>query len=368
MNKKAYNPTALLIRRFVAITLTVLAVLTMFWPSAVALGGTFRTEEKSRMQEYQRSLEDFADDDPYAEYMRAYAAYSDIRMLLETRIEKAEKQGDSETARALRTVEDALEELNANRSIEKINRTFFSGVFAAFEDLGVSFEEAREILSGLPYYTDKSRELWPDEIKPFDSELKAVKIGAIGYNVLFFLVIALGAGAVVMMLLNRSGVVTLLHAIFSLLLAGLAIGLWVILLIKGENLLIPGVSAFAMPIFAIAACFVYRRDKNCKGVFPKRTAEPVTETAETPVEAPVSREQMQQLQEEPAQDEWICSVCNGRNALTDETCAFCGSGRNGEQDAPQPIASEPEPPRCKNCGEPVLPDMKFCVRCGTKLE
>lgn len=365
MRTKEYRPTALLIRRFVAITLTILSVLALFWPSAIALGGTFRTEQKVRVQEYREELRE--EEGEYYRGYQAYIAHNVIQNLLTERIERAEKQDDPETAGALRTVSGAIQELVANKSIEMINRDFFSGLYTAFEDLGLSFEEIREIAAKLPYYADKSRELWPKDLEPFDSEIRMAKLGVIGYNVLFFLVIALGVGAVILMFLNRTEVLTVLHAFFSLLLAGLAIGLWIILLINGEHLLIPGVSAFLTPIFAIAACFVYQRDKRCSGIFPKRAAAP--EPAEGPVlqepaeepsyVAPLPQGQMKRQAPEP--DEWVCPVCNGRNALSDRFCSYCGTGREQEP------APEPETPHCPNCGEPIDPDMKFCVRCGAKL-
>lgn len=387
-----------IIRRFVAILLVGLAVVSLFWPSVIAVGGTVRKDLKAEID----SLEDYIARNSYEIENRygsvdTFAARQTSNYLFEYLYqsgERAKKAGDSETYETYSVAAGIIREFSTylNRSIIT---DFFGTLYKAGKDLGLSFEEIREIIVQLPYFADKAEEMWPAEVKAYDGAIKGIKYGNIGYNALFFLVIALAAVAVVLMFLNKSKFWVVLFTIFAVLFAGVFIALWIFLLTKGVKLFIPGVSMFALPILAIAACIVYKRDKSYKGVFPKheKKERPVARVeapavpayeAYAPVAAPVftpapeptfvpeepvkeaeeivekTVEEAEETEEAVAEavneavENWICPGCGAANDTDSKFCTECGT-------------KKVEAPVCPNCGAPVREGVKFCTKCGAKL-
>ena len=407
-----------LIRRFIAIILVGLAIVSLFWPSVIAVGGTMRKDLKAEID----SLEEYVEKNRYELENRygsvdLFTARQTYRYLFEYLYrsgERAKAAGDLDTYETYSVAAGIIREFS-----EKLNRNittdFFGTLYRSGKDLGLSFSEIRKLVGQLPYFADKASEMWPAEVKAYDGAIKGIKYGNIGYNVLFFLVIALAIAAIVLMFMNRSKFWVILFTIFAVLFAGIFIALWIFMLVKDFHMFIPGVSMFALPILAIAACIVYKRDKSYKGIFPKRekkerpvarveapiqpayepyvapvaapvftpapepepvftpepepvfTPEPVKEAIEAqpeepvfvPAEEPAPAEEPTPAEEpaaeEPAVEGWPCPNCGLINEADSKFCTGCGTRK--------PDAA----PVCPNCGAPVREGVRFCTKCGTKL-
>ena len=346
------RPAALLIRRFVAVVLTLLSVGALFWPSAIALGGTLRVETKEEIRNIEKELDDYRDDSDEGKYARA--AYY---LVLDT-IRGYQKTTDKDAKKAAKEAENIFRSItDINYMSEGVVYSMLSTVYGAIKDLGLSYEEIREVISKLPYFASKAQEVWPQDAEPYKGLIDGVRYGAIGWNALFFLMLALAAAAVVMMILNRSKVFSILYAIFAVLLGGAFIALWIFLLVKGVHVMMPGVAAFLLPILAIAACIVYKRDKSYRGVFPKRQKKPAPVPAPAPEVVNPGREERAFEDEQafvhsyrpaaepaaayaPVEAGWLCPVCGERVNETARFCTKCGTPKAAP--APEP-APEPEP-------------------------
>ena len=263
-----------LIRRFVAIALTLLSVGALFWPSAIAVGGTLRVELRDQIETIEEKWEDVREGEYYVpDYYDSskegsFLANSMNELIVGT-LRSFENPSDPDTTEIVRDLQEIYGSLFGGLVPAGIRQKFLETLYNAIRDLGISFNESREIVSGLPYFVDKARENGVLEADD-DGVFMLIRLCVIGYNVLFFLVIALAAAAIVMMVLNRSKVFSILHAILSVLYGGAFIALWVLALLNGSSMLLPGVGAFLLPILAIAACIVYKRDRSYTGAFPKR--------------------------------------------------------------------------------------------------
>lgn len=377
-----------LIRRFVAIALTLLSVGALFWPSAIAVGGTLRVELRDQIETIEEKWEDVREGEYYVpDYYDSskegsFLANSMNELIVGT-LRSFENPSDPDTTEIVRDLQEIYGSLFGGLVPAGIRQKFLETLYNAIRDLGISFNESREIVSGLPYFVDKARENGVLEADD-DGVFMLIRLCVIGYNVLFFLVIALAAAAIVMMVLNRSKVFSILHAILSVLYGGAFIALWVLALLNGSSMLLPGVGAFLLPILAIAACIVYKRDRSYTGAFPKRERkargekpEPAHKKEEKPAERvdPFMKEANAPAAPNPAADGWLCPVCNGMNDASAKYCTFCGTVRpEPEPEEDEPLFSEPEPEepepktlRCPSCGAEMELGMRFCTKCGTKL-
>ena len=389
MEKHTGNRTSLMIRRFVAIVLTLLSVGALFWPSAIALGGALRRETREWVDQTETDLEKIEESEFY--YVRDYCEPdqegSEIANRMHARIlaiiEENKNTEDEELKEAYTDAGELYDILFGNLAPIGIRQGFFEKVYDAIKDLGVSFFEVRNIVSDVPYFLEKASDRALIESEGDVDGVLVVRLFVYGYNVLFFLVIALAAAAVIMMALNRIKVFSILYAIFAVLFGGAFIALWVFALLKGNHMLLPGVGAFALPILAIAACIVYKRDKSYKGVFPKRERKVRVEPAPAFEPEPFDPRGNQYVKKAPAPfdipapvaEGWQCPVCQGINELSAKYCTFCGTVRPEPEPEPEPepmyeIPAEPEQKmlRCPNCGEEMELGMRFCTKCGTKIQ
>ena len=399
MNK--YSGT-LLVRRFIAIILTVLSVLTLFWPSMIALFGTLRTEERLGIAEFEDELERRKISSGSKKEREAISVqvYSDLLIRLDTFRQEALLDGDKDAADTLEGISDAITEYVKNGN-SSVNETLFLTLYRSVKNLGFSAAELRSILSIMPYYADTAHTLWTkEEREEFDSLIPLTHLAVIVYNVLFFLMIALGAAAVVLMLLNRSKVMTVLYTIFAVLFSGCFIAAGVFLFINNFHMLIPGLAAFMMPILAIAACIVYKRDKTYNGVFPKRQ-KPVKAAQPAPAYTPAPKyvpepapkfdpepapkfvpepapvfEPAPKYVPEPVEEPMTAPLIAPDDEEPEGSALYVPDYDEdpGEKTVVVPRYSEPmpeakpvqKPKYCTNCGAPLAGGAHFCTRCGTK--
>jgi ribosomal protein L40E len=397
-----------ILRRFLAILLTGLAILSLFWPSVLAVGGTMRKDLKVAIEEMEDEIEQYrayyGANDKEIEKEIASEVSGYILGYCRMNAQNAGQAGNQEMSNFWNNAFSILNTLNHNVPVS-ISTDLYTTIYRSVKNLGFSYEEFREIIVQLPYFAEKAQDMIPQLRSDAEPYVTAIKYGNVGYNVLFFLVIALAAAAIVLMFMNRSKFWVILFTIFAVIFAGIFIALWILMLTNGVRLFIPGVSMFALPVLAIAACIVYKRDKRYKGIFPKREkkeietarvetpvqpafeayapvaapvftpvkeaepvfapAEPVKEepvfapeepAAEEPVFVPVAPEAEEPVREAVEADEegWICRECGERNDADAKFCTYCGT-------------KKAEAPVCPNCGAPVREGVKFCTLCGTKL-
>ena len=243
------NQTAAnLVRRFAAILLVVLAIVCLFWPSIISTvederddkedmyesyldaqdGADRAKEKKERIRELKKSM-DFSTADAKA-FMNAYYAHTDLQYKPDLSLSE------------LRTMS------TASWTITRLGDKYIPN--ASIDDFSEQEEESFTL----------------------------IKITTILTNVAFFGMLAAGVGAIVLMVLNKNGAVNFIFLAFAVLGTAAA----VFFLIRSNAIAEEymdkdgswglGVSLFLMPIFALAACILYKRDKSYPGAFPKRTA------------------------------------------------------------------------------------------------
>lgn len=385
MNK--YSGT-LLVRRFIAIILTVLSVLTLFWPSMIALFGTLRTEERLEIAEFEDELEWRKINSGSKKEREAISAqmYNMLLDTLDAYRQDAIRDGNKDAANTLEGVRNAITEYVENGK-SSVNETLFLTLYRSVRNLGFSAAELRSILSLMPYYADTAHTLWTkEEREGFESLIPLAHLAVIVYNVLFFLMIVLGAAAVVLMLLNRSKVMTVLYTIFTVLFGGCFIAAGVFLFINNFRMLIPGLAAFMMPILAIAACIVYKRDKTYNGVFPKRQ-KPVKAAQPAPAYTPAPKfvpeptpkyvpEPAPKYVPEPVEEPMTAPLSTPDDEEPEGSALYVPDYDEDpdEKTVDVPRYSEPmpeakpvqKPKYCTNCGAPLEGGAHFCTRCGTK--
>ena len=429
-NQKAGNPAAtLILRRFIAIVLTLLAVGALFWPSAIALGGTFRTDLKEAIEPIEEEWENKSFKSEAKE--NEFLAPRMNELVLGT-LKSVADSDDEDTRLWAEYIADVYgsfgyEEGAFVKVSEKTSNAFLATLFKSIRNLGFSFNEFRTVASGTTYFLDKMNESGMVEEEADKAMITYTKIGIICYTVLFFLLIALAAAAVVMMFLNRSKGFSVLFAVLASLLGCAFIAVWVFALVIGNHMLLPGIAAFLLPILSIAACIVYKLDKSYKGIFPKREKRQKREKREKPTREPQPAQQrgaqyarredrVRRPQESAfaptaplfpdtgAEGGWMCPLCGAKNLDAAKFCTKCGSSKPVAAPEPEPVfdpepepvfepepapvfdpesapepepvfAPEPEPvqetpqiPRfCPQCGTETTPGMKFCTACGRKL-
>ena len=369
--------TAKIVRRFVAILLVGLAILSLFWPSVIAVGGTLRKDLQASVNELETYLDRNAYDiaDRYGS-REAYIYRATSEYMLDyfrLNAQKAQQAKEEELSNFFSNAYYIFGTLRENVA-PRINFEFYNTIYRSLKNCGLSFEEFREIFTQLPYFAEKTLDYNPqhtDQIKPVAT---AIKYGNICYNVLFFLVIALAAAAIVLMFMNRSKFWVVLFTIFAVLFAGIFLALWIFLLVKDFHLFIPGVSMFALPILAIAACIVYQRDKRYSGIFPKRErkehpvarietpSEPMPQSYAAPVFTPVEPVKEAPAEEPAPENGWTCPSCHAANDADSNFCTYCGT-----QKPAAPAFEETKEPVCPNCGAPLNEGAKFCTKCGTRV-
>ena len=387
------NQTAAnLVRRFAAILLVVLAIVCLFWPSIISTvederddkedmyesyldaqdGADRAKEKKERIRELKKSM-DFSTADAKA-FMNAYYAHTDLQYKPDLSLSE------------LRTMS------TASWTITRLGDKYIPN--ASIDDFSEQEEESFTL----------------------------IKITTILTNVAFFGMLAAGVGAIVLMVLNKNGAVNFIFLAFAVLGTAAA----VFFLIRSNAIAEEymdkdgswglGVSLFLMPIFALAACILYKRDKSYPGAFPKRTAPAYGGCSDAPrAERPANNGWADAAPSErparPANNGWADAAPSERPARPARPATNGGwadampserparparpmtnggwtdaapSERPAANDWAEPEsaaetqilderpAEEPQPVAqetvwyCKVCGTQNLPGAKFCPNCGTR--
>lgn len=286
------NSKSVVIRRYVAIGLTLLTILFLFWPSVIIINRDSDAWEpitkytrKYNREEYSRL---FSDD--WAKEYRRHSTVSaeDMKLAKEAGLE----------------VYDLMEDDDYNASIFRL-RGFVPKLmrFAGDED--------GEILSSA--FT-------------------------IILNSLFFTLIGLAVASALMMLFNQSRVFGILHVVLAFLTAAafLVLGLSGVIAKNAASSHItispvyPGAATFLLPAFALAAVIVYKRVKPGKAALKAAVPDPQpVHTQQTFSQQPINPMWNQQPAEAQPQTEanWTCPSCNANNPASDGFCSYCGTKR-----------------------------------------
>lgn len=342
---------SLLIRRIIAIALTVLAAASLFWPSMIRLNSDYREMLNAKLSqippyELERSLQRNARDIASKLSADPQKVLSDMKKLY-----GIVKDG-SVTAYELQ--QSAL--IGGG----------YSDQVKAMIDQQLSYRIYDSYYDAYTYQTIPAAETYKNYVT-------YAKIGVIVYNVLFFAMLACCLLSIVLMILNKRAL-NVLHTVFAFLLIG-AFTAAIILsnrYTKGSfyslfgssryygeyevsipNPFVPGVSLFLTPILSLAACILYRRGSKEKAAAPAYTS------AYAPAYTPAWQPQPVAPQPEPVKD-WTCPCCNAKNPLDADFCEYCG-GRNP---APMPKKPVQRTVFCTHCGKQIDADMRFCKFCG----
>ena len=382
------------VRRFIAIGLTVLSLVFLFWPAVLGYtDGETRTEYRVLYENrriYKRS-------DSYR-YEREEALY-------------AYQLGYGEDGGAYLSAKETYADYEYKPSVSLLELRSYYTAFLTLQ----SIEERNDT-----YASDSEL-----------SELRAENrdqliLFTVALNVLFFGLLLTGVLSILFSLLNKGNGFAITHAVLAFLCAAA-----VIFIIVSSNrslreafhynesaaaslLIGPDAALFLIPAFALAACIVYRRDRALKGAFPKRGASeapapvpvrnpyaprPVPEiptpaygnpdpyAAYVPQPRPVYERPVRVPKAEPKhiypvpgsakpaaqptalfgktppseETPWVCPQCEAQNTPESRFCSLCGSKR------PEKMPAEEAPAFCPNCGTALEPGSRFCVFCGTKL-
>ncbi len=272
--------------RFIAVILTLLSLTSLFWPAMLNYSREYLADVKEDREDYY------------------YYHYDHIT--------KAD-------AKALANAEIAPVYITGAYS-------FFSyRNFLSFYFMGQSMEDkymkkdwdSKSLSSHYKTYQDYLNSLSKEK----KLERTTTIAGAIVGNVLFFGLLACGILAIILYSLNRTRAFGIIFAVLTL----LADIFFIVVLIYMKHIkapiTAPGIGMFLMPLLAIAACIVYRRDRG-----PVLSDAPTEQTVQpphpfNPPSPPLA--EMQQQNDEAAM--WVCPVCGNSNPVSYGFCANCGT-------------------------------------------
>ena len=373
VDKKKQN--ALLIRRFAAILLTALAVLSMFLPM-LGLNGEVRDMFRQIKKDSGKSVKRVITEDLPGEYMNDLIPaddrylYRDYYEFMNERVQSIAKK----------VVVPAYEKIEDN-SLTLMEMCSASGLPSkAVSILTKKINDLEEIMDGYVEDGSVSRvkaDAFIDDFYKIKSFKTLADIAGVVPYVLFFIMLVCGVAAAVMYFLNRGKLFGVLFAVFAVLCALMLIGAIVVPKILLEDTssvtesmsgsikdiiskvlevakgFVPGAGLIMMPVFALAAVIVYKRDKSYTGIFPKRekTRKPIVEDG--PGSGPIADAYG-----------WVCPRCGFKNDNDSNFCCGCGASKAAHV---QPETAEPVK-YCSSCGAKQDPDAKFCLNCGTKIE
>lgn len=225
---------ALLIRRFIAIGLTALTILFLFFPAVLV------------MNQADKQIADFKE-----------AADHVSQQISAEELSKEKDQLSDLFKEVLKS-----SEFSGLESSQEVLKSF-KLIFLAMRNLNISAFEARTIVVESMRLYEKAA-----KANPNDSEFSGVPTGLfpavrIIVNVLFFGTIVLALASMVMMFFNRSRVFGILHVILIFLLTGIMAIVPISFMTNSSAVspVLPGLSLFLLPIFSLAAVIVYKRNK-----------------------------------------------------------------------------------------------------------
>ena len=390
MSANESKTKSLLIRRFIAVFISIAAVLCLFLPM-LSISEDAQAAFRRAKTENSESNEAFIADLP-----------GTVARLLKD--EDVKKQH-------IRTVEDIASDLVYNVAMP---------LYRLGEDHRITLLEACQIV-GLPAKAvdilDAHEDELDDCLKDFgesDPEYKeqeaeirhalsnlgpVASFSRIGSYVLYGLAgatLLLGILSIITELLNRSKSTSVLFCVFAILLAALFI-LTIVgprlmdaeikpfrfdleaedvgealtklanAAVKAVTTLLPGIGLILLPLCAFVPCVLYKRDKSYDGVFPKRSrkaaaskkTERLKQKAMPPKKMPVAVP--------PAPGKfWTCSACGQQNGVDSRFCCACGAQK--PQRKPAPADSLPVARYCPVCGRELSAHHLFCPGCGAKVQ
>lgn len=305
------NKTAT-IRLIIAIGLTLLTILFMFWPATASVEWSERTGYMWSQENWKQQKKDFSREQ-YCEY------------LMDAGFSKADAK-------------DAYHVLlNYRNSASKPDRSFW--------DLRTSLTSQ---IQSLHLQSKYGNEYFGINYHYYDGTRIGVMYGfGIGFNILFWGMLILGVGAIVLYIFNKTRAVGILFAVFAFCTSMTVMAFLIVQKSMKDDITVPNVSMFLMPLFAIGSCIVYQRTKRfenkAKPSYETGNPQPINQTWKDPVKTPFIDLSV-----------WVCPAC-GKNNLTESNfCANCGT-------------KKPDPGWiCPACGKNNLAESNFCANCGTQ--
>ncbi len=356
------NRTSTLIRRFIAIGLTVFTLVFLFWPSMIRIANKdYRDMVEGFIPSYRRSLEDLRDNK---------SKYID---------QLQHEYGDSEGT-ALYNATVAGLETSACTSWSFLSmRTRTTS----------SWTSSRIQLEHYGYTIDgESQDAYDKNV-----------MYSILMNVTFFAILTSGVLAILLYALNKSRAGGIVLAALAVI--GSAVFVFYIFdqnklyddALSGAYPDVYGVgpALFLLPIFAIAACIVYQRTpkraaaadapsdelwgmppenaekapasapyapmtQNARQTSAARSGQPLSGSWTRPGVTPPPAPAAPNAPARAAINGWICPHCESDNPADVDYCPLCGSKK--------PVVRSQS--FCTACGAPIDPGASFCSTCGAK--
>lgn len=281
-----------MIRRMVAIALTALSILFLFWPAMVSVDADKRDQYAETYKVYK---EDIKEEGGRSKVVSDYT----------NQLKSIGYSSSDAKALANASITETLLGYKPDKSLSEL-RTFFSAMMTEYT-IG-----------------KKHNNIIDDN----NDMVNLVRACSILFNVFFWALLAAGIAAIALYLFNKTRAAGVAFAVIAVLNTIWVVILLVILKGVGSDMTAPGASVFLLPIFAIAACIVYQRDPNAKGLFSMRAVAP-----QPPVgNSQYRTQQTDQKPENPFMDRaneafWTCPVCGNKNSASAGFCAGCGTKR-----------------------------------------
>ena len=342
-----------MMRGIIASVLTVLSLVCLFWPSMINLSAS------ARENYFGPALDDietrFGSMDEYFDEFEEKA------------VDELKEAGYG-TAKA-KSLTSAMVEM------EKVALTGKYSFFGVKTVIGFFDRFADELNRNSPLREMASKSSGFESLMEMSDEgATALKIVSIVLNILLYGMLALGALAILMYLLGKNRVFGVLHTILAFLVALAFIGIVILANIGAArdsriegDILAVGIGSVLMPLFALAACIVYKRDK--KGAAPVeapvQTFAPTT-APQQPVNpwasAPQQPSNPQWGAQQPSNPQW--------GAQQPRQGAWSDVSGWGEQPQSAPQQPQAEVPTwtCPVCGTKNPTTTAFCPNCGTNQE
>lgn len=377
---------AALIRRFIAIGLTALTLVFLFWPSMMGY-----TNKESR--------KNAEDNIPIVR-----STLSDMRSNKDEYIEDAQEEFGSSDGKAL--YDAAVAYLETQTMLDWSFLSMRTATTSQWTVARIQIEHYNTTLDS------KDQERYDKNI-----------MYSILMNITFFGILAAGVLAILLYALNKSRAGGIVLAVFTVI--GAAVFVAFLIYQNGlqsdtlnemrtymgsdygknlENPFGPGPALFLLPAFAIAACIVYQRSPKPSGASAKPSSAsadafagdlwgmpPASGAAGTPAANPTESRRADQGGASPRSslkmsnnwsrpgsvptgtaaagapnrtparvsvNGWICPQCESDNPASEEFCPLCGGKK--------PAVRNEAKACCTACGAPILPGALFCTTCGAK--
>ena len=310
-----------MIRRFIAMGLTLLALLFMFWPAIASV----KAEERHEYIEAQEW---------WKEYKKEHKKSEMINEAVEGFMDDGFSKSDAKkAANASYTVQDISD--NTDYSLAQLR-----SLYSASATLYALYEKYNRNR----YYSSS------------DSDRAAFGVAmAVLLNISFWSLLVIGIGAMVLYFFNKTRALGIVFTVLAFLNS-----LYVIIMLAGINemkgdITVPGASMFLIPMFALAACIVYKRTATKKAA-PARAYAPANPQPVNNYAQPMNG---QWAQPQPAGNQWSQPQPRPVNNYAQQPA-------NNPWEQPQRTAEEPTW-FCPACGAKNPKSAGFCSNCGTKL-